>query len=172
MNVEVRVEPLTGKLPSITWKWDPETDILTGSFKGKEKGAGLTGTLELTDDEGSIAVVDVEAGVVRGLDIVVWPEVTTVPELAPPVPSRDGRVIVPGRPSQPGVASVEVDTTLSISTNPAESVFHLRIGSRRQVEVVRVAEHLLVEVDQKRRIAGFWLTEVAPFPAERDFEMG
>ena len=34
------------------------------------------------------------------------------------------------------IASVEVDTTLSVRTNASESVFHLRIGPRRPVEVV------------------------------------
>jgi hypothetical protein len=103
---------------------------------------------------------------------VVWPEVSTVPGLAAPAPDKDGRVIIPSRPSQPGIASLEVDTTLSVSTNPGESVFHLRIGTRREVEVVRIADTLMVEVDAKRRIAGFWLTDVPPFPAERDFEIG
>ena len=172
MTLDTRVEPMSGKLPSINWRWDPETDILAGSFKGKEKSGGLTGTVELTDEEGSIAVVDVAGGVVRGLDVVVWPEVSTVPGLAPPAPDKDGRVIIPSRPSQPGIASVEVDTTLSVSTNPGETVFHLRIGTKREVEVVRIADNLMVEVDQKRRIAGFWLTNVPPFPAERDFEIG
>jgi hypothetical protein len=171
MSLETRVEPLSGKLPSIGWKWDPETDILAGSFKGKEKGGGLTGTIELTDDEGSIAVMDVAGGIVRGLDVVVWPEVSTVPGLLPPNPQKEGRIIIPSRPSQPGIASVEVDTTLSVSTNPGESTFHLRIGGKRDVEVVQVADNLLIEVDQKRRIAGFWLTNVPPFPAERDFEI-
>jgi hypothetical protein len=59
-----------------------------------------------------------------------------------------------------------------VSTNPGESVFHLRIGTKREVEVVCIADTLLVEVDAKRRIAGFWLTDVPPFPAERDFEIG
>ena len=172
MSLDTRVEPLSGKLPSIDWKWDPETDILAGSFKGKEKAGGLTGTLELTDEEGSIAVVDVAGGVVRGVDVVVWPEVSTVPGLTPPAPAREGKIIIPSRPSQPGIASVEVDTTLSVSTNPGENVFHLRIGTRREVEVVRVADNLMIEVDSKRRIAGFWLTNVPPFPAERDFEIG
>lgn len=172
MSLDTRVEPLSGKLPSIDWKWDPETDILAGSFKGKEKAGGLTGTLELTDEEGSIAVVDVAGGVVRGLDVVVWPEVSTVPGLTPPEASREGKVIIPSRPSQPGIASVEVDTTLSVSTNPGESTFHVRIGTKREVQLVKVADNLLIEVDQKQRIAGFWLTNVPPFPAERDFEIG
>lgn len=171
MTLDTRIDPLSGKLPTIAWQWDAETDILAGSFKGKEKGTGLTGTVELTDEEGSIAVVDVAAGVVRGLDVVVWPEVSTVPGLAAPTAAREGRVIIPSRPSQPGIASVEIDTTLSVSTNPGETVFHLRIGTRRDVEVIRIADNLLVEVDSKRRIAGFWLVNVPAFPAERDFEI-
>jgi len=29
---------------------------------------------------------------------------------------------------------------------------------------VRVADHLLVELDKQSRLAGFWLLEVPPFP--------
>ena len=126
MNVEARVEPLTGSLPSIAWRWDPETDILSGAFKGNRKSGGLTGTVELTDAEGSVAVLDVNNGVICGLDVVVWPEVTTSAALQVPARLTDGRVVLPARPSRPGVASVEVDTTLSVETNSAESVFHLR----------------------------------------------
>jgi hypothetical protein len=166
--VEARVEPLTGPLPSIGWRWDPETDILSGSFKGNRKSGGLTGTVELTDDEGSVAVLDVNNGVICGLDVVVWPEVTTISDLKVPSQLTDGRVVVPSRPSRPGVASVEVDTTLSVQTNSAESVFHLRIGPRRQVEVVRVADNFHIEVDQNGGLAGFWMSNVPPFTAFED----
>lgn len=168
MNVEARVEPLTGSLPSIGWRWDPETDILSGAFKGNRKSGGLTGTVELTDAEGSVAVLDVNNGVICGLDVVVWPEVTTAAALQIPAQLTDGRVVLPSRPSRPGVASVEVDTTLSVETNSAESVFHLRIGARRPVEVVRVADNFYVEVDQQAGLAGFWLANVPPFTAFED----
>ena len=168
MNVEARVEPLTGGLPAIGWRWDPETDILSGSFKGNRKSGGLTGTVELTDDEGSVAVLDVNNGVICGLDVVVWPEVATSPSLRVPERLTDGRVVLPARPSRPGVASVEVDTTLSVETNGAESLFHLRIGPRRAVEVVRVADNFYVEVDQQGGLAGFWLANVPPFTAFED----
>ena len=168
MNVEARVEPLTGSLPSIAWRWDPETDILSGAFKGNRKSGGLTGTVELTDAEGSVAVLDVNNGVICGLDVVVWPEVTTSAALQVPARLTDGRVVLPARPSRPGVASVEVDTTLSVETNSAESVFHLRIGPRRPVEVVRVADTFYVEVDQHGGLAGFWLSNVPPFTAFED----
>jgi hypothetical protein len=163
MSIEARIEPLSGALPSINWRWDPETDILSGAFKGNRKSGGLTGTVELTDAEGSVAVLDVNNGVICGLDVVVWPEVTTGPDLRVPSTLTDGRVVLPSRPSRPGVASLEVDTTLSVRTNSAESVFHLQIGPKRPVECVRTADNFYVEVDQQGGLAGFWLTNVPPF---------
>lgn len=160
MNLDARTEPLTGPLPTLLWRWDAETDILSGAMAGVAKLAGLTGTVELTDDEGSIAVVDVAGGVLRGLDIVVWPEVTEVEGLVAPLPARDAQIVLPPRSSQPGIASLEVDTTLSVAANPDHDVLHLRIGTKRQVEVVRVADRLLVEVDPRKRLAGFWLLNV------------
>ena len=44
MTVDARIEPFSGPLPSITWRWDAETDILSGAFKDNRKGGGLTGT--------------------------------------------------------------------------------------------------------------------------------
>jgi hypothetical protein len=161
--MEARVEPLTGALPSIGWRWDPETDILSGSFKGNRKAGGLTGTVELTDAEGSVAVLDVNNGVICGLDVVVWPEGATVADLRVPAQLTEGRVVLPSNASRAAIASVEVDTTLSVRTNPAESVFHLRIGPRRGVEVVRVADNFFVEVDQQGGRAGFWMNNVPPF---------
>jgi hypothetical protein len=168
MSVEARIEPLTGALPSIGWRWDAETDILSGAFKGNRKSGGLTGTVELTDAEGSVAVLDVNNGVICGLDVVVWPEVLTVPNLQVPVKLTDGRVVLPSRPSRPGVASLEVDTTLSVQTNGNESVFHLQIGPRRPVEAVRTADNFYIEVDQEGSVAGFWLTNVPPFQGLED----
>ena len=168
MTIGARVEPLTGGLPSVRWHWDPETDILSGSFR--DAGAsGVTGTLELTDAEGAVAVVDVVGGVIRGVDVVVWPEVSTSPELAAPLPAREGRVLLPSRNSPSAAASVELDTALAIATNRGQTVFHLRLGSRRPVEVVRAADNLLIEVDQRQELAGFWLLNVEPFPAEQEF---
>ena len=76
--MDARIEPLAGALPTLLWRWDAETDILSGAFKGNRAGSGLTGTIELTDEVGSIAVVDVHNGVICGLDIVVWPAVDTL----------------------------------------------------------------------------------------------
>ena len=167
MNLDARIDALDGPLPTIKWNWDDETDILSGAMAGARKSGGLTGTIELTDDEGSVAVVDVAGGRIQGLDIVVWPEVTELHDLEAPEAARDGVVILPPRPSQPGIAAVEVDTTLSVSANPRHDLLHLRIGTKRQVEVIRTADRLLIEVDGKGRLAGFWLLNV-PFAPEGD----
>ena len=163
--MEARVEPLGGGLPSISWRWDPETDILSGAFKGNRKAGGLTGTVELTDAEGSVAVLDVNNGVICGIDVVVWPEVSTRSDIQVPARLTDGRVVLPPSGSRGSVASVEVDTSLSVETNASESTFHLLIGPRRPVEVVRAADNFYVEVDQQGGLAGFWMTNVPPFTA-------
>jgi len=167
MSVQAQVEPLNGTLPGVSWQWDPETDILSGGFKGSRKAGGYTGTIELTDDVGSIAVLDVASGVICGLDVVVWPDVRTVPDLRAPAHLTDGRVVVVQRAGE-SIESLEVDTSLAVDASPDESTFHFCIGTPRPVEVVRVADRLSIEVDHDGRLAGLWLTGVPPFPDLED----
>ena len=165
MHFEARIEPLNGKLPKVTYRWDPETDILTVACKGVPKGNGMNGTVDLEGGDGSFVVIDVAGGALRGVDVVTWPDdVRTVASLQPPETSKEGQVTFPGRRSQPGIAAVEVDTPLTVDKNQSESVFHIRVGRQRAATVVRVADHMLVEVDKQSRIAGLWLLEVPPFP--------
>ena len=165
MHVEARIEPLDGKLPKVSYRWDPETDILTVACKGGPKGDGMNGTVDLEGGDGSFVVIDVAGGTMRGMDVVTWPDdVRTVASLAPPAPSKEGQVTFPDRRSQPGVSAVEVDTALTVDKNEKESVFHIRVGRQRPATVVRVADHMLVEIDKQARIAGLWLLEVPPFP--------
>src|SRR6266436_838860 len=165
MHFEARIEPLNGKLPKVTYRWDPETDILTVACKGVPKGNGMNGTVDLEGGDGSFVVIDVAGGALRGVDVVTWPDdVRTVALLVPPEASKQGQVTFPGRRSQPDVAAVELDTALTVDKNPSESVFHIRVGRQRPTTIVRVADHLLVEVDKQSRIAGLWLLEVPPFP--------
>lgn len=165
MHFEARIEPLDGKLPKVSYHWDPETDILSVACKGAGKATGLTGTVDLEGADGSFVVIDVQGGVVRGVDVVTWPDdIRTVDALAAPEPTREGRVVFPSRQSQPGIAAVEVDTALTIEKNPPESLIHIRVGRQRPATVVRVADCLLVEIDKHGRLAGLWLLEVPPFP--------
>jgi len=165
MHFEARIEPLGGKLPKVSYRWDPETDILTVVCKGVPKGNGMDGTVDLEGGDGSFVVIDVAGGALRGIDVVNWPEdVRTVATLAAPETSKEGQVTFPSRRSQPDVAAVELDTSLTVDKNQAESVFHIRVGRQRAATVVRIADHVLVEIDKQHRIAGLWLLEVPPFP--------
>jgi hypothetical protein len=165
MHFEARIEPLDGKLPKASYRWDPETDILTVACKGAAKGKGMNGTVDLEGADGSFVVIDVAGGALRGVDVVTWPDdVKTVETLAAPAAAKDAQVVFPTRLSQPGIAAVEVETPLTVEKNQAETVFHIRVGRSRAATVVRVADHLLVELDKQSRLVGLWLLEVPPFP--------
>lgn len=165
MQFETRVEPLDGKLPRLSYRWDAETDILTAACKTAATGPGLTGTIDLEGPDGAFVVLDVADGALRGVDVVNWPaEVPEVGGLAAPGDAEDGCVTFSTRRPQAGVAAVEVDTTLQIHKNVGESVFHVRVGRARAARPVRIADHLIVEVDRQNHLAGLWLLEVPPFP--------
>jgi hypothetical protein len=165
MHFEARIEPLDGKLPKVSYRWDAETDILSVSCKGTAKTAGLNGTVDLEGGDGSFVVIDVAGGCLRGVDVVTWPDdIRTRDDLLVPDAARDGRVVFPSRKSQPAVAAVEVDTALTVEKNENESVLHIRVGRQRAATVVRVGDRLLVEVDKNSHLAGLWFLDVPPFP--------
>jgi hypothetical protein len=168
MGLGARIVERGGELPRIHYKWDPETDILTGAVQAprKDGSAGLTGSVELEGSDGSFILLDVVGGSIRGIEVVVWPDVRTLATLHVPTDVKDGDVALPTRRSQPQIAAVEVDATIAIETNPSESVFHVRVGPARRLDVVRVADGLLIEVDDRSELAGMWLTGVPPFPVE------
>lgn len=167
MELAATIEPLTGPLPSVTWRWDPETDILAGSFQSNRKASGLTGSIEVSDEVGSIIVLDVVNGAICGLDIVVWPEVTSVSTLRVPNPLAEGRVVLP--PSKGGgVDAIDIEAELTVTANADESIFHLRMGAEEESEVVRVADRLYLEVADGV-LTGCWLTGVPPFPAGGEY---
>src|SRR6266567_3076304 len=118
MSFEARIEPLDGKLPKVSYHWDPETDILSVACKGGGKESGLNGTVDLEGRDGSFVVIDVAGGCLRGVDVVTWPEdIRTRDDLLVPDAARDGRVVFPSRKSQPAVAAAEVDTALTVEKN-------------------------------------------------------
>src|SRR5262245_34784999 len=168
MGLGARVVERKGKAPKVSYKWDAETDILTGAVKGTlvEKPDGLTGSVELEGSDGSFILLDVSGGAIRGVEVVVWPDVRTVHTLQAPATQNQADVMLPTRKSQPSVAAVEVDTPLTIETNPTESVFRVRVGPSRKVDVIHVAEGLLIELDENQELAGLWLVGVPPFPAD------
>jgi hypothetical protein len=164
MAIEIHVLKGEGTLPTLGWQWDVETGILSGAFMPGVMQTGYTGTVEMTDEDGSTVLLDISGGVLCGVDMAVWPEVTALPGLAAPVEARIAQVVIPGRSPRRGAAAMEFDTTISMAADPAGRVYHLRVGTRRPVEPIRVADKLLVEVDAAHRLAGLWLDGIPPRP--------
>lgn len=152
--------PRTGTLPRITWRWEAETDILSGTTRMPVAGEPAA-AVEVSSPDGAVIVLDVIGGELCGLDIVIWPDVETVPVLDAPVHPEAGRVMVPA-----GSAARQEEEELAIQVDGPERTFHLRVGPARDTRTVQVADHLLVEVDADGALAGFWLTGVPPFPSE------
>src|SRR5260370_41204949 len=132
MQFEARIEPLTGKLPKVSYRWDPETDILSVACKGTGKTTGLNGTVDLEGGDGSFVVIDVAGGCIHGVDVVTWPDdIRTRDDLPIPEPAKDGRVVFPGRKSQPRVAAGEVGPPLPGGEDQNESGRHIPVGRHR-----------------------------------------
>ena len=165
MNVAVRLEPAAETAPAVEYRWDTDTDILTARLDGTASGVGMSGSVELEGTDGSWLILDIAAGRIRGIEVAVWPDVHKRPALVPPSVVEDALVVIPARASQPGIASLEVNTPLMAEADAAEQVIHFRVGARREVRTVRIARDLLLELDPESRIAGLWLLNVPPFPS-------
>ena len=98
MHYETKIEPLDGKLPKVSYRWDAETDILSAVCKGTSKTTGMSGSVDLEGNDGSFVLLDVAGGTLRGLDVVTWPDdIRTVDALAVPAASKEARVLFPSR---------------------------------------------------------------------------
>lgn len=166
MNIDVRIEPVEGALPRVEFRWDVDTSILTATLRTTAVGEGMSGSVEVMGSDGSWLIFDVSTGRIAGVEVAVWPDVRTVEGLVAPATPTDGRVSIPARRSQPGVAAVEVETRLTAESDAAEQTIHFRIGGVRPTRAVRFANDLLLDIDDREQVAGVWFLNVPPFPAE------
>jgi hypothetical protein len=150
------IAPAAAVLPSISWRWEAETDILSGSLRAAAPGEAAV-ALELSSPDGAVVVLDVVAGELCGLDIVIWPEVETIPALEAPAARLAGRVLLPA-------AGSAEEADLAVQVDGPERTVHLRVGHLRATRVVRIADQLIAEIDDDGVLAGLWLTGVPPFP--------
>lgn len=165
MSLEVRVEKVAeSELPPVEYRWDADTEILCAMLRPVGASEGLTGSMDIEGADGAWITLELLDGRLGAVEIAVWPTVTTVASLAAPAVSRPARIRVPARSSQPGLAAIEVETLIRAVADKAGRTIHFRIGPSRSCEVLRVAQDLLLEVDDHSRIAGLWLLSVPPSP--------
>ena len=165
MNVAVHLEPASETCPGVEYRWDADTDILLARLQGAEANVGMSGSVDFQGADGSWVILDVAGGRIRGVEVAVWPEVHKRAGLAAPATIQEGRVLIPSRASQPGIAAVEVEVPLMAEADAARGVIHFRVGARREVRSIRIASDLLLDIDQQNRIAGLWLLNVPPSPS-------
>lgn len=166
MNIPVRIEPSASIPAEVDYRWDADTDILSATVRGRGARRGRKSTaLELEGADGSWLILEVCAGCIEGIEIAVWPDVRTLPSLAPPHVVEDATVIV-GAVERGTRVAVEVDTTLAAEADSGERTIHFRVGAKRNTRTVRIARDILVDIDRRDHIAGLWLLDVPPYPDE------
>ena len=166
MSIAVRIAPAKGTPSDVEYRWDPDTDILTANVRSRAVGEGASGSVEIEGSDGSWLILDLSAGEIHGVEVAVWPDVRKRPTLSPPTEVQDGHILVAAN-GDGGVASIEMDTALAAESDAAERTIHFKVGPHRQSKTVRIAREILVDVDGTNRIAGVWLLDVPPFPAEQ-----
>jgi hypothetical protein len=167
VHIAVHIEPGAVALPSVEYRWDADTDILTATVHAGAKGEGMSGSVEIEGTDGSWLIFDVSGGRIAGVEVAVWPDVRTVAALTPPADAARGVITIPGRTATPGPATVEIDTRLVAVADASERTIHFRFGSARTARSVRAAQDLILDVDDAGHLAGVWLLNVPPFPADK-----
>ncbi len=165
VNIPVRIEPWTGAPAPVDYRWDEDTDILTAQVNDTLNGRSLSVDVEGAD--GSWLILDVSDERIRGLEVAVWPTVRKLPDLKPPDDIESVRVKVGRNGGTSTFAAVEVDTPVAADSDHAERIIHFRLGPGRQVRTVRIARDMLLDIDNRDRLAGVWLLDVPPFPVSQ-----
>jgi hypothetical protein len=165
VNIPVRIEPWTGAPAPVDYRWDEDTDILSAKVGDVANGRSLSVDVEGSD--GSWLILDVADESIRGVEVAVWPTVRKRSDLRPPDPLESVRVKVGRDPSTTSPAAVEVDTPVAAESDHAERTIHFRLGPGREVRTVRIARDMLLDIDNRDRLAGVWLLDVPPFPVSQ-----
>ena len=166
MKIAVELQPTNRSSADVEYTWDPDTEILSAQLSPRASGDGISGSLGVEGRDGSWLILDVQAGRINGVEVAVWPDVRKLPALNPPAHVEDADLVVPSTRTGADVASMEMETRLVAESDPTERNFHFRLGKPRGSRTVRVARNMLVDVDEKSRIAGLWLLNVPPAPAD------
>jgi hypothetical protein len=165
VKIAVQLEPLAEPPARVQYTWDPDTDILSAQLTPRASGDGLSGSVGLEGADGSWVILDVAAGRINGVEVAVWPDVRKLAELRPPANVEDALVMLPRDRAKSEVASFEMATQMIAEADSAQRNFHFRLGKPRGARTVRIARDVLLDLDEKSRIAGLWLLNVPPCPA-------
>ena len=168
MKIALQVEPAAEATPTVEYRWDPDTEILSAQVRPRASGTGPSGSVEVEGSDGSWLILDVASGKINGIEVAVWPDVHMRSALRPPPSVTDASIALTARKgAKPdAVTAVEVETPVMAESDEAERVFHFTLGKAKQTRTLRFARDLLVDVDASNNLAGLWLLNVPPFPSQ------
>ena len=164
MTLVTEVVPLQSDLPRVEYRWDFDTEILSGRLSGASADPESQGVIEMGGPGGSFVSLGLAGPVMTGLEVVVWPPSESVSELVPPASKRRGHLKIYPNTEERTTGVVELKVPLGCEKSSNKSIIHIVVGNPRTVESVTVADKLLAEVDSDGHLAGFWLIDVPPFP--------
>ena len=165
-SIPVRVAPANGSPGPVEYRWDPDTDILSAHLPQPARADGPTGSVDIEGSDGSWLLFDVAGGRIRGIEVAVWPTVRKRSDLSPPGEIVDASVTIDRGNKDGNVSAFEVNTALAAESDHAERTIHFRLGPARTTRTVRIARHLLLDIDGRNALAGVWMLDVPPFPEE------
>ena len=126
---------------------------------------GVCGAIEVEGTDGSWLSLELVRGRIASVQVAVWPTVRRRAALTPPSAPTcaayavSRREAVADRP-----VALELSARVAAETDGSERVFHFVFGPPRATERARIARDIVLEVDERRRLAGLWLLNVPPFP--------
>jgi len=164
VSIAVQLEERAGKPPTVAYTWDSDTEILSAHLKPGAEGSGLSGSVGVEGSDGSWLILDVNGGRINAVEVAVWPEVAERPALPAPQKVEELSILIPAARSSREVRSVEVATKMTAEADPGRKTIHFQLGKPRGKRTVRLANDILVEVDEKNRVSGLWLLNVPPCP--------
>ena len=131
-------------------------------------GAGVStanGAIEVEGKDGSWLSFELVGGRIAGVQVAVWPTVRRRSALTPPTAPSCAAFAVSGREVRADrPVALELSARVAAETDGSERVFHFVFGPPRATERARIARDIVLEVDERRRLAGLWLLNVPPFP--------
>jgi hypothetical protein len=166
LSIAVQLEERTGNPPSVAYTWDLDTEILSAHLKPGAEGSGLSGSVGVEGSDGSWLILDVNGGRINAVEVAVWPEVAERSALPAPGKVEELAILIPAARSSREVRSVEVATRMTAEADRDRTTIHFRLGKPRETRTVRLANDILVDVDARNRVSGFWLLNVPPCPSQ------
>lgn len=153
--------PADRPLPAFPFRWDTETEILSGRQEVAAGSAGFTGSWEIESPTGAVIILETTDGVLCGLEVVVWPDVERA-ALVVPHDAPVGRVVLEP-PGAETTGVLEIETPITGSASASETVMYLQVGASR-ARSVRIADNVVVDLDAGGHLAGVWLQDLPLFP--------